>query len=125
LNKKYIIIGLIAIVLMTVAFLSFDDSKLEYSDFVKAQNSGKKVQVIGSWLKSKPSGYDESNNLFSFFMEDKSKNIAEINFYGIKPNNFDIAPMVVVKGKYDNGKFKASEILTKCPSKYESNMGSK
>jgi cytochrome c-type biogenesis protein CcmE len=30
-----------------------------------------------------------------------------------------MAESVVVKGRYENGVFTSSEILTKCPSKYE------
>jgi len=38
---------------------------------------------------------------------------------GGKPNNFEVADAIVVKGKVKDGTFMASEVLTKCPSKYE------
>jgi cytochrome c-type biogenesis protein CcmE len=42
---------------------------------------------------------------------------------GGKPNNFDIATSIVVKGKYSGDYLHATEILTKCPSKYEGKIG--
>jgi len=38
---------------------------------------------------------------------------------GAEPNNFKMAESVVAKGKMKDGTFHASEVLTKCPSKYE------
>ena len=38
---------------------------------------------------------------------------------GAEPNNFKMAESVVAKGKIKDGYFHASEVLTKCPSKYE------
>jgi cytochrome c-type biogenesis protein CcmE len=36
---------------------------------------------------------------------------------------FDIAACIGVKGKYSGDYFHATEILTKCPSKYEGQIG--
>lgn len=119
-NKKYIIIGAIAAVFLVLAILSFDSGKIEYSDFVHARESGKIVQIIGRPSDSDPADYNQQTNTLVFTLIDEQNNSEKVYYHGAKPNNFDIAPMVVVKGKYDNGKFVASEILTKCPSKYES-----
>jgi cytochrome c-type biogenesis protein CcmE len=43
----------------------------------------------------------------------------KVIYDGAKPNNFELANAVVVKGRYQEGYFHASDILTKCPSKYE------
>lgn len=118
-NKKYIIGGFIAILFAVLAIFAFDTSKIEYADFKKAKETGKIVQVSGSWLKESPYNYDSQKNLFTYKMVDESGNEAEIVYSGAKPNNFDIAPMVVIKGQYEGNKFHAKEILTKCPSKYE------
>ena len=63
--------------------------------------------------------YNAAQNILTFALIDEKNNTEQVIYNGSKPNNFDIAPMVVVKGRYENGKFMASEILTKCPSKYE------
>lgn len=118
-KKKYIIGLVVGIVFVAIAVLAFDTTKIEYADFQKAQNSGKVVQVIGSWDKANNYDYNSQTNEFKFTMVDEHGNKADVIAVGGKPNNFDVAPMVVIKGKYENGKFHASEILTKCPSKYE------
>ena len=43
----------------------------------------------------------------------------EVVYKGTMPNNFEASTSVVVTGKFEDGKFHAKDILTKCPSKYE------
>jgi cytochrome c-type biogenesis protein CcmE len=118
-NKKYIIGGAVAVLFAVLAIFAFDTSKIEYADFQKAKETGNIVQVSGSWVKENNYNYDSHKNLFTYTMIDEQGNEAEVIYKGAKPNNFDIAPMVVIKGKFDKEKFHADEILTKCPSKYE------
>jgi cytochrome c-type biogenesis protein CcmE len=121
-KKKYLI-GIIAgLAFIVLAIYSFDTSKIEYSDFATARKEGKTVQIIGSWIKEMPYNYDSQKNEFVFHLKDEKNGIAEVLYHGGKPNNFDIAPMVVVKGKFVGERFIAKEVLTKCPSKYEGNL---
>jgi len=116
---KYIIGIIIGVIFVVIALLSFNTTKIEYADFNKAKSINKTFQVIGSWDKTKPYEYDSENNLFKFYMIDEHGNSSYVVSKGGKPNNFDVAPMVVIKGKYEGEEFHATEILTKCPSKYE------
>ncbi len=118
-KTKYIIGIIAAVVFVYLAVMSFSTAEIEYADFSRAKEKGKVVQIIGSWDKEIPYHYDSENNKFYFNMKDEKGNKAEIVAIGGKPNNFDIAPMVVIKGQYEGDKFLAKEILTKCPSKYE------
>jgi cytochrome c-type biogenesis protein CcmE len=118
-KKKYIIGIVVGLVFIAIAVMSFDKSKVEYSNFVKAKSSGKVYQVIGSWVQDKPNEYNTTKNEFSFYMKDDANNISKVVFTGSKPNNFDIAPSVVVKGQFEGDVFKAHNLLTKCPSKYD------
>ncbi len=118
-KTKYIIGIIAAIVFVYLAVMSFSTAEIEYADFTRAKEKGKIVQIIGSWDKEVPYRYDSENNKFYFSMVDEKGNKADIIANGGKPNNFDIAPMVVIKGQYEGEKFVAKEILTKCPSKYE------
>jgi cytochrome c-type biogenesis protein CcmE len=52
-------------------------------------------------------------------MTDDEAREVPVEYQGSKPNNFELAESIVVKGKMENGIFVASDILTKCPSKYE------
>jgi cytochrome c-type biogenesis protein CcmE len=120
-KKRYIIGGIIIVVFLGVGAYSFLNSSVEYATFSKAETSGKKVQVTGKCVRDMGSNYDSKSNAFSFYLKDDEQRIAKVIFTGAKPNNFDIATSVVAKGKYADGAFHASEVLTKCPSKYEGN----
>lgn len=116
---RYIIGGALIIVFVVITVLSFDQQKIEYTDITKAQETGKTVQVIGKWIKDKSYDYNSELNEFVFWMEDDSEKTTKVIFTGAKPNNFELADKLVVKGKYVGDDFHASNILTKCPSKYE------
>ncbi|MDX9758492.1 MAG: cytochrome c maturation protein CcmE [Bacteroidota bacterium] len=120
-KKRYMIGGAIVVVFLIVGGLSFLNSSVEYATLRKAEESGKKVQVTGKWVQEMSTNYDTKNNVFTFYMRDDENRVARVEFTGAKPNNFDIATSVVAKGRYEDGVFKASEVLTKCPSKYEGN----
>ncbi len=120
--KKYIAIGGLVLLFLTLLLLSFNRSSIEYVDFQKAKELNKKVQVIGTLEKSKPVNYNINSNILEFYMKDKKGNLKFVRFNGPQPNNFTIAPEFVVKGFMEDSVFSASEIITKCPSKYESEL---
>jgi cytochrome c-type biogenesis protein CcmE len=122
-KSKYVIAGLVGIALIVVAIFSFNKSKIDYSDFSAAKSSTRAVQVIGAWVKEKPAEYNADENLFVFFMKDNLGTESKVVFHGSRPNNFSSATTVVAKGKFHGDEFHATEVLTKCPSKYE-NQGS-
>ncbi|ROL56988.1 cytochrome c maturation protein CcmE [Bacteroidetes/Chlorobi group bacterium Naka2016] len=117
--KKYIAIGALALIFLTFLLLSFNKSSIEYTDFQTAKELNKKVQVVGTLEKNLPFQYNPSSNLFEFYMKDKKGKVMLVRFNGPQPNNFTIAPEFVVKGTLQDTFFLASEIITKCPSKYE------
>lgn len=118
--KAKIIIGAVIIigglVLGTVNFL---ESNVEYMDFAAAERSGKKAQVTGTWVKEMETRFDSETSQFTFYMKDEKDRIMKVVLEGAQPNNFEIATSVVVKGKFMDDHFHASDVLTKCPSKYE------
>ena len=98
---------------------SFVQTNVEYTDFQTAVSSHRRVQVKGEWARDMESRYDSQKNKFIFCMKDDNDQVLKVVLDGPKPNNFDIANAVVVKGRYENGVFQATDCLTKCPSKYE------
>ena len=120
-KQRYLIGGFIVIVFLAVGAYSFLNTSIEYATISKAEASGKKVQVTGKWVKDMDTGFDTGTNTFSFYMKDEENRVAKVVLAGAKPNNFDIATSIVAKGRYQDGTFHASEVLTKCPSKYEGN----
>ncbi len=118
-KKKHILALVVAILFIGAAAFALVDNKIDYADFTTAQQTGKRVQVSGTWVKEQPSNYDSKSNLFTFVMKDHKGTVLPVKFEGMKPNNFETAPSVVCVGKMENGVFTASDIQTKCPSRYE------
>jgi cytochrome c-type biogenesis protein CcmE len=119
-KQARIIVGvIIVVVFLVVGFMSFMDSKIEYVNFKEAENRQRTVEVKGQWIKDKGEKFDVGTNQFTFYMKDDFANEMKVVFDGAKPNNFEVAEAVVVKGKVKDGYFHAKDILTKCPSKYE------
>ena len=121
-KPRYIIGGLIAAIALTVGIYSLDGSKIAYSDLTYAAQSGKRVQVKGTWVKEEPSNYDSRANLFTFTMKDTTGRSVRVLYNNARPNNFELAQSIVVKGRIEGDVMHADEILTKCPSKYEGNV---
>lgn len=118
-NIKVIIAVIVIIAAIVFGATSFLESNIEYGTFSKAIETSKKIQVKGEWVKNQPTAFDLEKGEFHFFLKDEGGKTLPVVFKGAKPNNFEIAKSVVVKGKYQNNSFYATEILTKCPSKYE------
>lgn len=98
---------------------SFVQTTVEYADFQTALSTNRKVQVKGEWQQGKESRYDAGSEQFSFFMKDEKGCELKVVYDGMKPNNFELVNALVIKGRAEGSRFHASEILTKCPSKYE------
>jgi cytochrome c-type biogenesis protein CcmE len=118
-NIKIIIAAVVLVGAIIFASVSFVESNVEYGDFRAAIESNKKIQVKGEWVKARESSFDASTSSFTFYMKDDSGEEVKVVLEGAKPNNFEIATSIVAKGRYKDGCFHASEVLTKCPSKYE------
>jgi cytochrome c-type biogenesis protein CcmE len=118
-NTKIIIASVIIIAALIFGAISFVETNVEYADFHTAVTSGKKVQVKGEWMRDTTTMYDANRNQFVFFLKDDNGLMERVVYDGARPNNFELATAVVVKGRFEQGSFHASDILTKCPSKYE------
>ena len=121
---KVLIASIIIVAAVIFGAVSFVETNVEYTDFQSASSSHRKVQVKGEWIKEKTSTFDPSKSQFVFYMRDDKGREEKVVYDGAMPNNFEIANAVVVKGRYQEGYFHASDILTKCPSKYEADAGS-
>lgn len=119
-KARYYIGGAIILVFLGLLFYNFTRTNIEYeSDFSKVMQSGKVCKASGVWVKEKSFQEDMQNRTFVFYLKDANNNEMKVIYRGTKPNNFEIATNVVVTGKYENGVFHATDVLTKCPSKYE------
>ena len=117
---KIVIGGIVVVAGLILATANFLQSTVEYGTFAVAKQTGKKIQVKGEWVKDRESGFNTEKVQFTFYLKDDNNRIERVVLDGAKPNNFELAANVVAKGKYESGYFHATEVLTKCPSKYES-----
>lgn len=119
-NTKTIVGAIIVIVFIVFGAYSFLDSNVEYTDITGALQKGKKVQLKGTWNREKASSFDARSGQFTFYLIDDAGRECKVVLEGAAPNNFELATSVVAKGKFtQDGYFHATEVLTKCPSKYE------
>lgn len=125
-KSKYIFGGVIIVVFFFIMGYLFTQTDIKYeNDFSKIVSSTHTIKATGAWVKSKNYQMDKINNIFSFYLVDNFGKEIKVVYNGPIPNNFESCTSVVVTGKYKNGQFVASDILTKCPSKYESQMPNK
>ena len=119
-RNKYVFGGFIIVIFLGFMVYLFTKSNIKYeNDFVKVKRQDRIVKATGSWVKEKSYEIDKQNRVFSFYMVDNKGDQMRVIFNGTMPNNFESAKSVVVTGEYKDGCFHASNILTKCPSKYE------
>lgn len=118
-KPRYIIGAIVATVLAVAAWVALDSSSIEYANLERAEQLGSTVQVVGTWVKEQGQSYDAQSDIFRFTMADEEGQQIPVILHGAKPNNFEIAVSIVVKGRVENGTLHASSVLTKCPSKYE------
>jgi cytochrome c-type biogenesis protein CcmE len=119
-KPKIIAAGIVVVGFIIFGSYSFLESNVEYTDIAGAMKKGKKVQLKGTWNKEKESGFDARSGTFTFYLLDESGRECRVVLEGAAPNNFELATSVVAKGRFTpEGVFRATEVLTKCPSKYE------
>ena len=118
--KKYrTIIGVAAIIIFgSLGFWSLRKTATPYVDFTRARALQSNVQVLGKVIHNE-SNYDGNTGVFSFLIIDENGDRMLVHFTGTKPGNFEQAESVVCVGKYNDGIFRANNLLVKCPSKYQ------
>ncbi len=125
------LIGVTAIVLMLVGVILYTtmQSNGAYSksvdEVLKDQSLvGKRVRVSGSVV---PGSWNKGSNpmLFSIKAENGgSGGILKVSYDGSAPNTFGDGVVAIVTGTLESGgTIKSSDMITKCPSKYQSATG--
>ena len=132
--KKAHIFGLIVVAIAISIIISSAGDASQYVTFQEAQaiaaeNENEKVHIVGELTKN-PQGeivgveYDplKDPNYLAFNLIDEKKQIFKVVCYNPPPSmqDFKKSEKIVIIGKCKNQhEFVASEILMKCPSKYE------
>lgn len=119
--KKSHILAIIVIAIGLAVVVSSISNSSTYAPFRTAKASeGKSFHVVGKANLEKEFIYNpEVNaNLFGFYMTDSEGQEQLVLYNGTKPQDFERAEQIVVVGKMEGERFLASQILMKCPSKY-------
>jgi cytochrome c-type biogenesis protein CcmE len=113
---KYIFGVIIIVGFIIWAGVSFNKTLTPYVSIAEAKSSSSVVQLKGK--RADNGRFDTEKNLFTFNLVDEKGEQITVTYDGAKPGNFEQATEVVCVGQYEDGIFRAREILVKCPSKY-------
>jgi cytochrome c-type biogenesis protein CcmE len=123
--KKIHIIGIVVIAVALAVIVSTISNSSTYAPFRTAiENEGNTFHVVGKLNMDKQFIYNpEVNaNLFGFYLIDNEGLEKKVLYNGSKPQDFERSEQIVVIGKMSGDEFHASQILMKCPSKYNGNQ---
>lgn len=85
----------------------------------KAKAEGKPIKVSGK-IVGDSIKWEPDKILLSFDLEGESNEIISVHYEGVKPDSMNDGWEAIVEGELtSNGTIIASELLVKCPSKYE------
>jgi cytochrome c-type biogenesis protein CcmE len=119
--KKIHIIGIIIIAVAIGTILTTLNSTSTYASFNEAAKEPEsEFHVVGKLNKEKETVYDPKvdANLFTFYMIDNQGKECKVLLHKNKPQDFERSEQIVLIGKMKGEAFEASDILMKCPSKY-------
>lgn len=126
--KKIHIILLVLTAAAIAVLASFLQTTTTYDTVATAKaKPGKYVHLMAKWDKDEPLEYDaiKNPNYLSFTAIDSLGEKVNVVYHNPKPENFELSERLVMKGKYEDGKFVCQSIQTKCPSKYKDEDPSK
>jgi len=119
--KKSHIIAIIIIAAAIGAILSTLADSSTYASFrIAGEHPSKTYHVVGKLNKEKPQDYNPQADadLFSFFLIDNEGKEKKVILSKARPQDFEKSEQIVVIGKMQDDNFVASDVLMKCPSKY-------
>ena len=112
----------IAIVAVAIGILiSASADVTTYANFDQAKVVADQVKLVGQLVKDQPVDYDPEKNasLMSFYLRDESGSVRKVVLHKGKPQDFERSEQIVLTGKMSGDVFEASDMLLKCPSKYQ------
>ena len=127
--KRSHILGVVVIAIAVFVIISTAGDASTYVTFeearsISASGGGKKVHIVGQ-LKKDDNGEivgvepSEDKLTVTFLMVDNNQETDKVFYNKPMPPDLKQSEQVVVVGEYKQDVFFASQILLKCPSKYE------
>ena len=119
--KKIHILGIVIIAIAIGAIFTTLNNTSTYASFTEAaKEPGSEFHVVGKLNKEKETVYNPKvdANIFTFYMLDNKGTECKVVLHKNKPQDFERSEQIVIIGKMQGQDFQASDILMKCPSKY-------
>ena len=119
--KKTHILGIVIIAVAIGAILTTLNNTSTYATFKEAaESTDQEFHIVGKFDKEKESVYNPQAdaNIFTFYMIDNKGVECKVVLHKNKPQDFERSEQIVLIGKMQGNEFHASDILMKCPSKY-------
>ncbi|MBL7812452.1 MAG: cytochrome c maturation protein CcmE [Bacteroidetes bacterium] len=100
----------------TTSYVSFPDA-----DAMAKENPGKDFHVVCTLDKNKPVEYNAQKdpNHLEFYAIDSLGNGKKVVYNQPKPQDMERSEKIVLVGHSQGTYFQATQIISKCPSKYE------
>lgn len=120
--KRSNVIGLVIIAIALASIVAAVSDSSSYASFDEAfSNPEHEYHVVGELDREASIDYDpeENPNVMTFYMEDREGNRKKVVLNRSKPNDFERSEKIVLIGSAKEDAFYATDILLKCPSKYE------
>ncbi len=125
-TKLTIVVSLIVVVIATLVVTNLGEAATFYMtvdefDEKSVSASAKPVQISGE-IVGDSIEWDPENTLLTFDLRgaQQTDKTVSIRYEGVKPDTLNDGWEAIVEGNLnDDGVFVATELLVKCPSKYE------
>ena len=99
---------------LTVRYYSISELASELNDIQKVK--------VGGYIKPNSIEVSENDQLEVSFFVYQNDDSVKVYYYGIRPDLFKDDAEVVVFGSYNNNLISATELQTKCASRYEGDL---
>ena len=128
-NKVTISISIVFMIVVSWIFY-LTNFKQDSSLTVRYYSVGELSDISSQIDKVKVGGYIKPNSIIiseddqldaSFFVYQNNDSV-KVSYYGIRPDLFKDDAEVVVSGSYNNSQISATELQTKCASRYEGDL---
>ena len=128
-NKVNISISIIFVIVISWIFYLTNfkkDSSLTVRYYSVAELSDISNQIdkvkVGGYIKPNSIVISEEDQLEASFFVYQNDDSVKVYYYGIRPDLFKDDAEVVVSGSFDNSQISATELQTKCASRYEGDL---
>lgn len=117
-STKVLLAAGLLVAAVAIGVTSFKQTMTPYIGFREARAASGQVQVNGV-LADKNYILRKDEQYLSFSLKDAKGDVMPVEYRGVIPGNFDQAVSIVAIGEYKGTHFEASQLLVKCPSKYQ------